>query len=154
MIRRPPRSTRTDTLFPYTTLFRSPAQNQIDTQRSRVQSKISALGSLNSALDSLKTTFTALSDGSAFSKRTVNSADPSVLTATASSAAVQGRYAVEVTALASSQKLSSGAFATADTAVGTGTLTLTHGSVLSGMRSEERRGGTEVFSPCRSRGSR
>src|SRR3546814_484325 len=28
MIRRPPRSTRTDTLFPYTTLFRSPAQRQ------------------------------------------------------------------------------------------------------------------------------
>src|SRR3546814_4819619 len=26
MIRRPPRSTRTDTLFPYTTLFRSPWQ--------------------------------------------------------------------------------------------------------------------------------
>src|SRR3546814_8238993 len=28
MIRRPPRSTRTDTLFPYTTLFRSPAQGE------------------------------------------------------------------------------------------------------------------------------
>src|SRR3546814_5754567 len=28
MIRRPPRSTRTDTLFPYTTLFRSPAGAQ------------------------------------------------------------------------------------------------------------------------------
>src|SRR3546814_1938970 len=28
MIRRPPRSTRTDTLFPYTTLFRSPAQRR------------------------------------------------------------------------------------------------------------------------------
>src|SRR3546814_20744498 len=27
MIRRPPRSTRTDTLFPYTTLFRSLAEN-------------------------------------------------------------------------------------------------------------------------------
>src|SRR3546814_8363475 len=27
MIRRPPRSTRTDTLFPYTTLFRSPLQD-------------------------------------------------------------------------------------------------------------------------------
>src|SRR3546814_11425382 len=26
MIRRPPRSTRSDTLFPYTTLFRSPAE--------------------------------------------------------------------------------------------------------------------------------
>src|SRR3546814_6628815 len=28
MIRRPPRSTRTDTLFPYTTLFRSPSRRQ------------------------------------------------------------------------------------------------------------------------------
>src|SRR3546814_8654132 len=27
MIRRPPRSTRTDTLFPYTTLFRSPSHD-------------------------------------------------------------------------------------------------------------------------------
>src|SRR3546814_21041223 len=29
MIRRPPRSTRTDTLFPYTTLFRSPIQTSV-----------------------------------------------------------------------------------------------------------------------------
>src|SRR3546814_12593576 len=29
MVRRPPRSTRTDTLFPDTTLFRSPIQEQI-----------------------------------------------------------------------------------------------------------------------------
>src|SRR3546814_3488087 len=30
MLRRPPRSTRTDTLFPYTTLFRSPALLLLD----------------------------------------------------------------------------------------------------------------------------
>src|SRR3546814_10964166 len=35
MIRRPPRSTRTDTLFPYTTLFRSEAAA---TQRAKVAS--------------------------------------------------------------------------------------------------------------------
>src|SRR3546814_10018304 len=35
MIRRPPRSTRTDTLFPYTTLFRSPAYPAVP-QRPRV----------------------------------------------------------------------------------------------------------------------
>src|SRR3546814_5791925 len=29
MIRRPPRSTRTDTLFPYTTLFRSPLKHVV-----------------------------------------------------------------------------------------------------------------------------
>src|SRR3546814_18426938 len=33
MIRRPPRSTRTDTLFPYTTLFRSAATGQVFAHR-------------------------------------------------------------------------------------------------------------------------
>src|SRR3546814_15530773 len=37
MIRRPPRSTRTDTLFPYTTLFRSPATG--DPRRFRRESR-------------------------------------------------------------------------------------------------------------------
>src|SRR3546814_13515754 len=34
MIRRPPRSTRTDTLFPYTTLFRSPSIDWLPIDRS------------------------------------------------------------------------------------------------------------------------
>src|SRR3546814_9195932 len=33
MIRRPPRSTRTDTLFPYTTLFRSPSLRNVPLSR-------------------------------------------------------------------------------------------------------------------------
>src|SRR3546814_9911263 len=37
MIRRPPRSTRTDTLFPYTTLFRSPANKS--TARGRLNGR-------------------------------------------------------------------------------------------------------------------
>src|SRR3546814_5417755 len=35
MIRRPPRSTRTDTLFPYTTLFRSGEGHPVDQPRQR-----------------------------------------------------------------------------------------------------------------------
>src|SRR3546814_11276395 len=35
MIRRPPRSTRTDTLFPYTTLFRSVEPRRLDRARGR-----------------------------------------------------------------------------------------------------------------------
>src|SRR3546814_7182076 len=35
MIRRPPRSTRTDTLLPYTTLFRSPLRHDRDHRRLR-----------------------------------------------------------------------------------------------------------------------
>src|SRR3546814_9897973 len=37
MIRRPPRSTRTDTLFPYTTLFRSKKQHKLLPSRPRGQ---------------------------------------------------------------------------------------------------------------------
>src|SRR3546814_14143229 len=39
MIRRPPRSTRTDTLFPYTTLFRSPRRRGVELPPSRPQSR-------------------------------------------------------------------------------------------------------------------
>src|SRR3546814_18504222 len=46
MIRRPPRSTRTDTLFPYTTLFRSVDRHGID----RVAG-IGALGERDPAVD-------------------------------------------------------------------------------------------------------
>src|SRR3546814_1521292 len=37
MIRRPPRSTRTDTLFPYTTLFRSPHPDRDGDPRTRLR---------------------------------------------------------------------------------------------------------------------
>src|SRR3546814_9380044 len=39
MLRRPPRSTRTDTLFPYTTLFRSPPVRRREFRRCRDQEK-------------------------------------------------------------------------------------------------------------------
>src|SRR3546814_4058777 len=39
MIRRPPRSTRTDTLFPYTTLFRSPEETTDGTAAAGAQSR-------------------------------------------------------------------------------------------------------------------
>src|SRR3546814_5952112 len=41
MIRRPPRSTRTDTLFPYTTLFRSHHHSQVDLRVDHVLDAIS-----------------------------------------------------------------------------------------------------------------
>src|SRR3546814_16222052 len=40
MIRRPPRSTRTDTLFPYTTLFRSFARREIALDRPEIERRL------------------------------------------------------------------------------------------------------------------
>src|SRR6056297_2858184 len=42
MIRRPPRSTRTDTLFPYTTLFRSAPAGPAGTRRPRPPGRLAA----------------------------------------------------------------------------------------------------------------
>src|SRR3546814_6885500 len=50
MIRRPPRSTRTDTLFPYTTLFRSPRRGPV---LSNVEPHLNAL-TLNHIYDGFK----------------------------------------------------------------------------------------------------
>src|SRR3546814_1055720 len=44
MVRRPPRSTRTDTLFPYTTLFRSTGRDQRDRHRLAVHRLLLMLG--------------------------------------------------------------------------------------------------------------
>src|SRR3546814_19043044 len=43
MIRRPPRSTRTDTLFPYTTLFRSPQKNAYGADSIKVRKGLDAV---------------------------------------------------------------------------------------------------------------
>src|SRR3546814_19652070 len=54
MSRRPPRSTRTDTLFPYTTLFRSQADDPIASTKRRVASCMTSghirFGETNSSL--------------------------------------------------------------------------------------------------------
>src|SRR3546814_8093817 len=47
MIRRPPRSTRTDTLFPYTTLFRSPLQRTLILCCRNARSKASGVVSVH-----------------------------------------------------------------------------------------------------------
>src|SRR3546814_439862 len=51
MIRQPPRSTRTDTLFPYTTLFRSARNEALVAVRRRVGEGVQRAGVLDDAAD-------------------------------------------------------------------------------------------------------
>src|SRR3546814_11526290 len=44
MIRRPPRSTRTDTLFPYTTLFRSPGIRDVSRSYAAEGGSVAVMG--------------------------------------------------------------------------------------------------------------
>src|SRR3546814_12757223 len=59
MIRRPPRSTRTDTLFPYTTLFRSPIE-RLWLSALNDASIRTALGKLRPSSDTLPMYYSAL----------------------------------------------------------------------------------------------
>jgi len=104
-----------------------PESIRLDTQEAQLQSKLSAVGSLTSALDALKTSFESLADADTFRGRTVSLSSPDFVAATATSSAAPASYSVEVQQLASAQRLVSAPVATADTIIGTGTLTLSLG---------------------------
>lgn len=101
-----------------------PARNRLDRREAETQATISALGGLKGALSEFQSALSGLSDLDAFQARRATSGDSSLFTATADETASAGSYQIEVERLAQGQKLRSGDFADADTAVGTGTLTL------------------------------
>lgn len=86
----------------------------LEKRQTSYESKISALGTLKGALSSLQTAAKALTPAStqtataAFSGFKATLADPTIATATTSSAAVAGTYSVEVGALATNQRLALG----------------------------------------------
>jgi flagellar hook-associated protein 2 len=105
-----------------------PATKRLDTREATLQGKLSAFGSLRSAIAALQAATGPLKDLSKFQGRAVTVGDETLLSASATSTAAIGSYAVEVERLAQAGKLQSQGFATADTVVGTGTLTLKLGA--------------------------
>src|SRR3546814_7064163 len=86
MIRRPPRSTRTDTLFPYTTLFRSliPRIGDFD-----ADGGIVGVGEAHAAAPTAKPEIGARNRG-AFEQRHIGIVDKAVYLALCKAAAAQG----------------------------------------------------------------
>lgn len=105
----------------------------LDQKEAELQAKISAYGSLKGAVSSFQTAMRGLSSLSKFQAIKATSADSTIYTASAVSNAVPGSYAVEVTALAQAHKLASKGFANVTDQLGTGTLTITKGSVATAV---------------------
>lgn len=100
---------------------RSGGDARIARTLSQSNAQISALGNFRAAADSLQRQITELGKtGLTQFAATVQTDAP--FTATATDKALAGRYAVTVQQQATAQSLRSGAFANADTVVGTGTL--------------------------------
>lgn len=108
---------------------RAPGELRLNRSDERIKTQVSALGQLKGAMSSLLTSLAALKSESAFQVRKAATSSEDTFTATATSAATPGDFTVEVLALATAHKLSSGLIAGGSTAViGTGTLTLAVGS--------------------------
>lgn len=101
---------------------------KLATKESTYQAKITAYGSVKSALSTLQTAATTLADATTFSGKSASVSDSTVLSAAASSTAVAGNYSISVTQLAKFHTLRSSTnyAATTDT-FNTGTLGISVG---------------------------
>ena len=105
---------------------RVPKQQRIDNERTRIDSSISAYGRLRESLDSMKDLMTNFRQEKAFAVRTVESTDEGVVSATATTDAIAGKYAIDVLQLAQSHKVASEALSE-DTKFGPGKLQVSLG---------------------------
>lgn len=101
-------------------------------KRSAANAEISAWGKLKSALGALQTGMRAVNGLEDFNPVTASVADATVGTATATSAATAGSYALEVSALAQRHTLATAALPSSSSPLGTGTLTIQFGTYSSG----------------------
>ncbi len=105
-----------------------PVETRILQREARAQAKLSAFGSLKSALSDLRDKLDAMKTLDGFIARSATSSNEDVYTAKATGEAYPATYDIEVVQLALAQRLTSGAFAGSDAAVGTGTLTVSVGA--------------------------
>ncbi|WP_375750905.1 flagellar filament capping protein FliD [Vibrio sp. HN007] len=86
---------------------RVPKQQRIDGERTRIDTSISAYGRLRESLDTMKNLMANFRREEAFAVRKVESTDEEAVSATATTDAIAGRYAIDVLQLAQSQKVAS-----------------------------------------------
>ncbi|MCE0494515.1 flagellar filament capping protein FliD [Vibrio salinus] len=86
---------------------RTPKQQSIDNKRAQNSASISAYGRLRESLDTMKGLMTNFRQNKAFAQRKVDTSDEKVVSATATTDAIAGRYAIDVLQLAQSHKIAS-----------------------------------------------
>lgn len=111
-----------------------PVELRLGQKEARAQAKLSAFGSLKSALSDFRDKLDAMKSADKFLSRRAISGNEDIFTATTDADALPARYGVEVVQLAQAQKLTSGAFGSADAVVGTGTILLSLGAATTSIQ--------------------
>ena len=109
---------------------RAPKEASLNRNEQRVESSLSAIGQLSSALSKLDESLNSLNSISDFRLRSANSSNDEVLTATADETSASGTFSIDVISLSQGSRLesSAGDFTDLTDTVGNGNLTLTAGS--------------------------
>lgn len=97
--------------------------NRLSKQESSYQAKLSAYGTVKSAVSTFQAAVQKLNSTDSFQVLKATPADTSILTATAASSAVAGTYSVEISSLAQSQQLVAAGQASSTATIGGGTTT-------------------------------
>ncbi len=98
-----------------------PVRTRLDRREATFQAELSAIGTFRSSLDTFQTALEKLSELGDFD-RTLSGGDEEIFLVSTDDTAAPGAYDIEVVRLAQGQKLSSGAYQTAASYVGTGLL--------------------------------
>lgn len=106
----------------------APQSSRLNLREAEAQAKLSALGSIRSALADFRAALSAISDIDAFRGRAANVSGNEHIGADATPSAVPATYELEVEHYATAQKLASAPFASGDDVLGTGTLTIVAGT--------------------------
>ncbi|USX15858.1 flagellar filament capping protein FliD [Oxalobacteraceae bacterium OTU3CAMAD1] len=96
---------------------------QFDKKSASYLGQVSAFGNLSSALSTFQSALSGLSSLSGFQTMSTAPGDPSIFTASATSAAKAGSYRVNITQIAQAQTLASGGYKSTTAAIGVGAKT-------------------------------
>jgi flagellar hook-associated protein 2 len=105
---------------------------KLDTKEASYQAKLSAYGTVKSGLATLQDSTTSLNNTASFRSIKATPADINILTASANSTAVAGKYSVEISQLAQAQNLAAAGQTDTTTGIGSGTLSFEFGTIDKG----------------------
>ncbi len=102
--------------------------NALNRRQTALTAQVSAFGAFSSALATLQATLTTLQDPTKLAGRTATLADTSIATATATATAIAGQYSLQVQNLATAASLASAPVLSANSTIGTGSLSIAVGA--------------------------
>ena len=106
-----------------------PADNRLNRSEANYQAQLTSYGSVKSALSAFQTSVSSASSAAQYIGKQASTTLLDTITASAEPSAASGDYAIEVAALAGAQSLASGSFTATTSVVGTGTLSISLGTV-------------------------